>query len=138
MEQIDKIFTADVTHAALTFSYSSVGTLAYLSLAKEDDSVIYYAYMNDSVKSQSSKYHVEVFTFNPDYIISADVYVKDNLKGLTATSAFELNEPHLYPAPSPCLRRRLPGSSPNPQSPHDQFCPYPCSPSAAAEFKTGA
>ena len=46
MEQIDKIFTADVTHAALTFSYSSVGTLAYLSLAKEDGSVIYYADMN--------------------------------------------------------------------------------------------
>ena len=103
MEQIDKIFTADVTHAALTFSYSSVGTLAYLSLAKEDGSVIYYADMNDSVKSQSSKYHVEVFTFNPDYIISADVYVKDNLKGLTATSAFELNDPHLYPAPIPLL-----------------------------------
>lgn len=101
LEQIDKIFTADVTHAALTFSYSSVGTLAYLSLAKEDGSVIYYADMNDSVKSQSSKKYVEAITFNPDYIISADVYVKDNLKGLPAASAFELNENHLYTTPPP-------------------------------------
>lgn len=92
-----------MTHAALTFSYSSVGTLAYLSIAKEDGSVIYYADMNNSCKFQSSKYHVEAFTFNPDYIISADVYVKDNLKGLPASSAFELNETQLYTAPMPML-----------------------------------
>lgn len=77
LEHIDSIFSADVTHAALTLSYSRAGTYGYLSVLKSDGSVAYYADVYNGYKTEGPSRYVEYIIFNPDYVLSADVCIQD-------------------------------------------------------------
>ena len=100
LEHIDSIFSADVTHAALTLSYSRAGTYGYLSVLKSDGSVAYYADVYNGYKTEGPSRYVEYIIFNPDYVLSADVCIQDGMKAIYAKDAYELNATHFF-APDP-------------------------------------
>lgn len=96
LEHIDSIFSADVTHAVLTLSYSRVGTYGYLSVLKSNGSVAYYADLYDGYKTEGPSRYVEYIIFNPDYVLSADVCIQDGMKAIYAKDAYELNATHFF------------------------------------------
>ncbi len=57
LERLDAIFTADITNAALTLSYSKVGIIGYLSVLKADASVAHYADSNEGYKCNGARYY---------------------------------------------------------------------------------
>ena len=99
LEGIASIFTTDVTNAVLTYSHSNTnGSIAYLTVMKEDGTLLNYADKRGGYKSTGDNRYVATFTFNENYVLSADAYVVDSV--ITATDAFALNSSKLIPEPT--------------------------------------
>ena len=98
LEGLGSIFTTDVTDAVLTYSHSGNGSVAYLTVMKTDGTLLNYADKRGGYRSTGDKRHVETFTFNDAYVLSADAYVVDSV--ISAADAFALNKNKLVPEPT--------------------------------------
>lgn len=98
LEGLDAIFTTDVTKAVLTYSHSGNGSIAYLTVMKIDGSLANYADKRTGYRSTGSNRYIQTFTYNENYVLSADAYVNDT--AITAAEAFTLNSKKLVPEPA--------------------------------------
>lgn len=98
LESIDSIFTTDVTNAVITYSHSSEGSIAYLTVMKKDGTMLNYADKRAAYRATGSDRYVKAFTFNDKYVLSADAHVADS--AISATDAFALNQSKLVPEPT--------------------------------------
>ena len=99
LEGLGSIFTTDVTDAVLTYSHSAEGgSIAYLTVMKTDGTLLNYADKRGNYKATGNNRHVETFTFNDAYVLSADAYVVDSV--ISAADAFTLNKNKLVPEPT--------------------------------------